>query len=751
MAAGFSVLYILGCNEGPSARYRVFNHIDSLRKQGIHAEWVWEIHPELADANYLRRFSIVVNFRGGWSDRMGAITELLRQLDIPTVYDIDDLVFDPSLVEGIDAYTKMDKPAQQDYRAGMASIERMMKASDYVTVSTPFLADYAQTFTGKRVWVVPFGVNDRQLEISRHVRGWADVGSAVPARFITFLSGTNTHERDFAEAVDALRRVLVEYDDVYLKLVGYLDVDKHLPGLAHKVIRLPFMPWKDLVIEAASAYINIAPFDPDSPFCQSKSDLKYVEPAISGVPTIASPISSFQASITSGSNGIIARSAQQWYEALKSLIDDTALRDRLGINARAHVHRERLPEHIGARLAEVYREAVRLHAEPGLAIPAPLAARARPEKGLRIDWVIPQPFEGSGGHRNIFRAIRYLSEFGHSCVVHVLPDNHRFSTGREIRDFITSEFFDLKAADVVHGVDHITETDVLVCTYWTTAYVVKDNAAKAPHHVYFLQDYEPMFFPMGVDYVRACETYRFGFYPVTSGPWPLHMLQEQWGVTEGMSFRFPIDRSIYHANQDLSPPSRAQRIAYFARPDMPRRCYPLGVAALEIVHQRRPDVEILFYGDHSQKFQNIPFPFTNVGMTPRIEDLGDLYRSVDLGLCFSTTNPSLVPFEMMACGIPVVDLDVNGNEVSYGGRGNCILAKPNPVDIADKILATLDDPAKMLELRSNGLSYASTFPTELEMARIIERGILESYDAAVSAVTAGSITNDPSAGVMATA
>lgn len=727
MASDISVLFILGCNEGPSARYRVFNHIDALRMQGVTAEWMWEIHPEILDENYLRQFSLVVNFRGGYSERMAAVMEVLKRLDIPSIYDIDDLVFDPTLVSGIDVFAKMDEAGQRDYHNGMASIERMMKACDYVTVSTPFLADYAHKFTGKKVWVVPFGVNDRQIDIAGSLGGY----SAGP-RFITFLSGTSTHERDFGEAVSALRRILGEYDDVYLKLVGFLDVEAHLPGLSHKVIRIPFMHWSDLVIEAAGAYINIAPFDPASPFCQSKSDLKYVEPALSGVPTIASPISAFQASITSHVNGIIARSEEDWYAAFKALIDDPSLRDRLGGAARDHVNRERLPLHIGRRLLAVYQEAISLHAdrERRAALPAP---RLRPQSGLRIDWVIPQPFEGSGGHRNIFRAIRYLSEFGHSCVVHVLPDNHRFSTGEQIRDFITKEFFDIKAANVVHGVDDIGETDVLICTYWTTAYVVKDNAAKAAHHVYFLQDYEPMFFPMGVDYVRACETYRFGFHPITSGPWPLHMLQKEWGVTEGEFFRFPLDRAIYYSNAEPRPTGQRPRLAYFARPDMPRRCYPLGVAALEIVSQKRPDVEIIFYGDKSEKFQNIPFPFTNVGMTPRIEDLGDLYRSCDIGVCFSTTNPSLVPFEMMACGLPVVDLDVNGNEVSYGGRENCILADPSPADIAGKILAALDDPGMMSALRTRGIDYAREFPTELEMAKIIERGILESYELAAKA------------------
>jgi glycosyltransferase involved in cell wall biosynthesis len=730
MSSALKVLFILGCNEGPSARYRVFNHIEALRSRGAHAEWLWDIHPEIADESYMRKFSIVVDFRGGYSDRLERMIELLRRRRIPLVYDIDDLVFDPSLAPDIDAYRKMDERARRDYREGMESMERAMRASDFVTTSTPFLADYAKKFTGKETFVIPFGVNERQIEIARTMGRYQG-----GPKFISYLSGTKTHERDFEEAAPALRRVLEENDDVYLKLVGDLDVERHLPGLERKIVRVPFMDWRSLVIEEAGAYVNIAPFEFSTGFCQSKSDLKFVEPALSGVPTIASPISSFQRSIRHGENGFIAETAEDWYACLDSLVKNRELRDQVGLQAHRDVERERFPEQIGKVLVDTYSRIIALHRSgrtTGVA-----AATTRPpvphgtSRRLRISWVIPQPFEASGGHRNIFRAIKYLSEFGHSCEIHVLPDNHRFSHGDQIRDFITQEFFDVKADAVFHGVNDISDCDILVCTYWTTAYVVKDNAAKAPLHVYFLQDYEPMLFPMGTDYVRACETYRFGFYPITSGPWPLQMLKKEWGITDGSFFRFPIDRDIYYPGHSRS--SERPRIVYFARPDMPRRCYPLGVAALQLVKEERPEVEIVFYGDKAEKFQHVPFEFTNVGMTPQISDLGDLYRSADVGVCFSTTNPSLVPFEMMACGLPVVDLDVNGNEVSYGGHENCMLAAASPRDIADKIYAVLDDPEKAADLSRGGIDYARGFPTEVEMVRLIEGYMLSEFERRIGA------------------
>jgi glycosyltransferase involved in cell wall biosynthesis len=721
------VLYLLGCNEGPSKRYRVFNHIEALNAQGVEANWVWDIDPEITDEVYLATFSIIVVFRSGYNDRVKELFNTVRKLNIPIVYDIDDLVFDPSVVDQVDAYRKMSTADKKGYLEGIESLSAAMMACQYVTTSTSFLANYIRKFSQKPVYQIPFGVNERQVEIAKASDPWEG-----GPRFIGYLSGTKTHQRDFEEAAEAMRRILTEYDDVYLKLIGYLDVEKHLPGLSHKIVHLDFMSWEDLLIESMSLYINIAPFEQDSLFCQAKSNLKFVETALCGVPTIASPIPSFVDAIEDGVNGFIAGTTDEWYSAFQALLDDSALRTRVGEEAYLTCARNYFPKRIGQSLIRTYEQITKIHhgeikgPADELAAGRSLAAK---KNGLRITWVIPQPFEGSGGHRNIFRAIRYLAEFGHNCSIYVLPDNHRFANGAEIDAFIAREFFDVKADQVVLGTDDIEKCDVLICTYWTTAYVIKEQQHKSRLQVYFLQDFEPMFFPMGTDYVRAMETYSFGFYPITSGPWPLRMLNEEFGITEGSFFRFPIDRGIYFPRSS-GEKKGAKRVVFFARPDMPRRCYPLGVAALALVNAARPDVEIVFYGDKSEKFTGVPFEFTNVGMTDTIAELGDLYRSGDVGLCFSTTNPSLVPFEMMACGCPVVDLDVNGNVINYGSSDNCVLVRPNPEAIANGILKILDDEALATRLTANGIEFAKAFPSEIEMVRTIEGFILDAFEAA---------------------
>lgn len=114
------------------------------------------------------------------------------------------------------------------------------------------------------------------------------------------------------------------------------------------------MRWENLLVEASTAYINIAPFDPKSWFCQSKSNLKYIEAGLCGVPTIASPIGSFIESIESGINGYIAGSPKKWEEIFHELIQDRILRDTIGLAAKEQVLASSTPYAIGNALVSAY-------------------------------------------------------------------------------------------------------------------------------------------------------------------------------------------------------------------------------------------------------------------------------------------------------------------------------------------------------------------------------------------------------------
>jgi glycosyltransferase involved in cell wall biosynthesis len=146
------------------------------------------------------------------------------------------------------------------------------------------------------------------------------------------------------------------------------------------------------------------------------------------------------------------------------------------------------------------------------------------------------------------------------------------------------------------------------------------------------------------------------------------------------------------------------------------------------LHRLMPEVELHLYGSRQLAEKTFPFPAKVHAHLPAIEDLARLYRDADVGVVFSTTNPSLVPFEMMACGLPVVDIYRAGNEINYGGRRDiALLADPVPANMAMEVAELLDNADERARRSKAGLELVSTFPSEEQMARRVEELLLKLF------------------------
>lgn len=702
------ILYIVGCLEGQSKRYRVYNLMEALRKNGVRSEWKYEISDELKDDDYIEQFDMIVLFRTAYSKEIKHLINKGKAFDIPVVFDIDDLLFDEEVYTSVRAIEDWDINRKLNYLSDIKRYKRTMLESNFVTSSTDYICKFSRQYN-KKSYVIPNGINYKQVKIARKLSEIKRMPILDKEKIIIgYLSGTSTHQKDFEQTVVSLKKIFNEYPNVYLKIVGHLSVKEYFRGYEDRIIKIDLMNWKKLVPATKTLDINLAPLEIDNPFCHAKSELKYFEAALVGVPTIASATATYSKCIVHGKNGMLSYCSQDWYSNIKALIEDDRLYKTIVHNSSEHVKNTYYPDKIGKLTLSTYRKIIEEYNKI---------------KRLKIGWIIPEPFEASGGHRNIFRTIKYLSQFGHHLTLYSANSTNRFKTDMELKDFIDKHYFSI-SADVVLGTDRIKEQDVLFATHWTTAYILKENEEKAPVKCYFIQDYEPYFFQMGYEYLLAYNTYKMGFHPITSGPWCANLIKSKFKV-EADYFMFPIDRSVYYYREEEDIKwYNDLKIVFFARPNMPRRCYQLGVDALRLVKKRNPNVEIVFYGDKKEAYKSVPFEFTNLGILPSINDLGALYRSADIGIAFSTTNPSLVPYEMMACGCAVVDIEFNNNEDKYGSKDNVCLAEANPQAIAEAIHELIEDHDRREEIIDNAIDYASYFPNEEEMVRLIEGFIL---------------------------
>lgn len=297
-------------------------------------------------------------------------------------------------------------------------------------------------------------------------------------------------------------------------------------------------------------------------------------------------------------------------------------------------------------------------------------------KSLRLNWLMPPPGKGSGGHLNIFRFIKYLEDAGHDCRIYIYTFDKKGSVAA-IRAIMGDSYPQVAAPmEWIDSADEMMEADGILPTSWETAYPAYNFKGSAKRF-YFVQDFEPFFYPIGSLYRLAENTYKFGFYGVTAGNWLSTKLRRDYGMPTD-HYDFGSEESLYSYINEKP----RKEILFYARPYTERRGFEMGVMALDLFHRRHPDFIINMAGYDISSYK-IPFPYQNL-KTLELEQLNELYNRCAAGLVLSFTNMSLLPLELLGSGtIPVVNDGENNRLVS--DNKYIAYAPADPVSIANAL------------------------------------------------------------------
>jgi glycosyltransferase involved in cell wall biosynthesis len=91
--------------------------------------------------------------------------------------------------------------------------------------------------------------------------------------------------------------------------------------------------------DIAAADIGIG-WVPDDLWSRGKCGLKVLQYMAAGLPVVANPVGVQAAMVRHGETGFHAETPEEWMDAIARLVDDAALRQRLGVAGRALVERE---------------------------------------------------------------------------------------------------------------------------------------------------------------------------------------------------------------------------------------------------------------------------------------------------------------------------------------------------------------------------------------------------------------------------
>jgi glycosyltransferase involved in cell wall biosynthesis len=326
-----NVLFITG-GVGDSARYRTKHVAEELSLQGLSSSITVQDNPFLL--SYAEKFSVFVFHRVLYTPRVARLIDTLKTLKKEIIFDTDDLVYDPAFLKHMDYFAQMNTFERKLYAHGVGGEILSDPYIKVCTTSTAFLAEKLRE-KGKKVFVVHNKLSQEDRKVSDDILRITKKDSALVK--ISYLSGTPSHNKDFAVITDVLLSLLEKYPHVRLVLAGPLEIEDKLAFFKDQIERITFLPRKEYFATVASMDINLAPLEIGNPFCEAKSELKWFEAGLMAVPTVASATGTFREAIVDGVDGYVAESKDEWMIKLARLIEDEIFRKKMGEQAREKI------------------------------------------------------------------------------------------------------------------------------------------------------------------------------------------------------------------------------------------------------------------------------------------------------------------------------------------------------------------------------------------------------------------------------
>ena len=327
--------------------YRIFQKMETLKTLGFECEFIdTDTLLSIAWRESLMGVAMLYLCRTALTNNQRHLASYAKALQIPIVYDVDDLIFDAEYFPpSLSTYARtLSLKEHLHLRLDCPLFSEALKMADFVTVSTNTLASQVQKFVAFNtpIFVLPnlLGNSIEVLARKQRDRMQGQAGSLVSKNAkksrikIFYGSGTKAHKQVFYEVfLPAALAILKEFDQVDLHLIGFFEnLPAHLLKTGRIVLReitSDFFEYLNLLQEMD---INIAILE-QSLVTDAKSEIKWLEAAAFAIPSIVSPTATYREALTDKENVVFAKTSADWKAELRFLISDSLARDRIGKNA----------------------------------------------------------------------------------------------------------------------------------------------------------------------------------------------------------------------------------------------------------------------------------------------------------------------------------------------------------------------------------------------------------------------------------
>jgi glycosyltransferase involved in cell wall biosynthesis len=258
--------------------------------------------------------------------------QFLLPATIPRIVDYDDAVFH--------RYDTHRSPFVR--RVLGHKIDNIMRSSDLVTVGNSYLADRARAAGAANVEILPTVV-----DVSAYSPLCKDENSLSPR--IGWIGSPSTWKEYMAPMMLVFSDLAAQHG-ARITAVG-------AGSSASKDMMLDNLIWSEdtEVAMIQDMDIGVMPLT-DTPWARGKCGYKLIQYMACGLPVVASPVGVNSEIVEHGVNGFLATSENEWRHALKTLLQDPALRHSMGQSGRRKVEEQYSLQVWGPKVAHLIQK-----------------------------------------------------------------------------------------------------------------------------------------------------------------------------------------------------------------------------------------------------------------------------------------------------------------------------------------------------------------------------------------------------------
>ena len=335
-----NVVYIKDVFDNSTFRYRTYNVLETMEKSKKYLVTAFLIEELSYLYNALDKINIIILQRAKWSFELSNFIKIAKNNKKIIIYDMDDMIYNTKYVPGyLNSIGDYRDFIVDSFFALAKRYEIIINECDGVIATTKSLLNNLEKDLNKPVWQLNNYLNREQIDASKEVLKLKNENYDDSKFVIGYFSGSNSHVRDLEIAESAIIKLMNKYDNVYLNIVGYMDLGEEFKKLK-KEKRLnfsKFVSYEELQYEIGKVDLNIIPLQRHE-FNECKSELKYFEASIVDTLTLATNNNVYSNLIVDGQDGFLSDELS-WFDKLEYIYLNYSKLDVVVKNANKKCHK----------------------------------------------------------------------------------------------------------------------------------------------------------------------------------------------------------------------------------------------------------------------------------------------------------------------------------------------------------------------------------------------------------------------------